>query len=61
MGSYLQSRIAFDQVSFDSRVFYKHTTLAIMPILAIDALLRQNKIIQWQNVTHGEDWTQASD
>ena len=37
--------------NFSVEFFYKHTTLAIMPILASDALLRENKKIQWQNVT----------
>ena len=27
----------------NSRVFYKHTTLATMPILTLEALLRENK------------------
>ena len=30
--------------------FHKYTTLAIMPILALEALLCENKIIQQQNV-----------
>ena len=32
-----------------------------MPILASDALLHENKKIQYQNATPSEDWTQASD
>ena len=34
------------KLSGDERVFHKHTTLAIMPILASEALLRENKQIQ---------------
>ena len=33
------------------RVFHKYTTLAIMPILASEVLLRENKKVQKQNVT----------
>ena len=31
-----------------------------MPILASEALLHENKKIQWQNVTHSVDSTQGS-
>ena len=34
----------------NSRVFQKHATLALIPILASEALLRENKILQYQNV-----------
>ena len=34
-----------------NRIFHKHTTLSVMPILASEALPRENKNIQWQNVT----------
>ena len=34
-----------------NRGFHKHTTLAIIPILASESLLCENKKIQWQNVT----------
>ena len=31
-----------------------------MPMLASEALLRENKKIQWQNLTTSEYWIQAS-
>ena len=34
-----------------NRVFYKHTALAIMPILASEAFLRENKKFQYKNAT----------
>ena len=45
-----------------SRGFHKHTSLAIMPILASETLLHENKKKQWQNVTssgHMNLWFQV--
>ena len=47
-------------------VLYKRTTMPIMPVLASEALLHENKNIQWQNVTLqwvlnlGLSWTSDS-
>ena len=41
----------------DIRVFHKYTTLAIMPILASEVLLRENKKSGKQNVTPGGNRT----
>ena len=48
------------QTEFANRVFHKNKILAIMPLLASEALLHVNKNIQWQNITTSGNRIRAS-